>query len=90
MRKILKRWKNTSIFSIAAILIITVVALVHNPIPYSIDWTDPNLITTDDTWQVSLALGVRGYSGSDLTVAPGTDARTILGESAVLDVEASA
>ena len=75
--------------SIAAILIITIVALAHNPLPYSIDWTNPNLITTDNTWSVSNALGVRGYSGSDIAAGPGTDARTVLGESAVLNVKAN-
>ena len=89
MKQILMRWKNNFILSVAAILVVVIVVLGHNQIPYSIDWTNPNLITQDNTWSVSEALGVRGYSGADLTVAPGTDARTILTESTVLDVDAN-
>ena len=89
MKEIFKKRRNAFISSIFAILSITVVALAHNPIPYSIDWTNPNLIFADNVWQVSSALGVRGYSGSDIAVAAGTDARTVLGESTVLNVRAN-
>ena len=89
MRKIVMKRRNAFILSIFAILVISLVAFAHNPIPYSIDWTNPNLITMDDTWSVSSALGVRGYSGSDIVAPAGTDARTILAESTMLNVRAN-
>ena len=98
MGKILKRRKNAFILSIFTFVIISVFTLsdellllveAHNLIPYSIDWTDTNLITVDNNWSVSDDLGARGYSGSDTPVTPGQDARTFLTESLVVDVDAN-
>ena len=86
---ILKRRRNAFVLSIFTILIISIIALAHNAIPYSIDWTNTNLITTDNVWSVSNELGVRGYSGADTPVASGTDARTVLPESLILNVKAN-
>jgi len=62
----------------------------HLSIPYSIDWSNTNLITTDNVWDLSSPdLRVRGYSGADIIVAPGTDARTVLPDSAILNVKAN-
>ncbi|MDQ3711817.1 MAG: hypothetical protein M3388_06320 [Acidobacteriota bacterium] len=61
----------------------------HVALPYSIDWTNTNLITTDNVWIESAELSVRGYSGADIPVAPGTDARTVLAESLILNVKAN-
>ncbi|MBA4123392.1 MAG: VCBS repeat-containing protein [Acidobacteria bacterium] len=61
----------------------------HNAIPYSINWTNTNLITTDNVWSVNAELGVRGYSGADTPVVPGTNARTVLPESLILNVKAN-
>jgi len=88
MKTLIKR-KNAFILSIFTILTISIFSFsdrlmllieAHNPIPYSINWTNPNLILTDNVWEVSAELGVRGYSGADITAAPGTDARTVLVE----------
>jgi hypothetical protein len=98
MRTTLKKRKNAFILSIFATLVIGIFSFAdelmllveaHNSIPYSIDWTNTNLIVTDNTWSVSNELGVRGYSGSDTPVIPGTDARTVLPESFALDVDAN-
>jgi len=98
MRTILKKRNNAFILSIFTFLMIGIFTFsdkymllveAHNTIPYSIDWTNTNLITTDNTWSVSSELGVRGYSGSDTPVAPGTDARTFLTQSLVVDVDAN-
>jgi len=88
MKTLLKR-KNAFILSLFLILIVSIITLAHNPIPYSIDWTNTNLITTDNVWSVSGELGVRGYSGADTPVVPGTDARTVLPESLILNVKAN-
>lgn len=58
------------------------------PIPFSQNWTNINLITVDDNW--SGVPGIIGYRGDDLTTAVGTDPRTILADgSAVVDVIAN-
>lgn len=58
------------------------------PIPFSQNWTNINLITVNDDW--SSVPGIIGYRGDDLTTAIGTDPRTILADgSAVIDVIAN-
>src|SRR5262249_51876776 len=56
---------------------------------FSQDWSNKNLITTDDTW--SGVPSILGYRGDDLTAATGTDPQTILadGTSTPLDVNAN-
>ncbi len=76
-----------SIFSFSDRLMLLVEA--HNLIPYSINWTNTNLITTDNVWIENAELVVRGYSGADIAAAPGTDARTVLAESLILNVKAN-
>ena len=97
MKNLMKR-KNAFILSIFTFLFIGIFSFTnelmllveaHNSIPYSIDWTNTNLITVDNTWSVSIELGVRGYSGADTPIVPGTDARTFLTESLILDVDAN-
>jgi hypothetical protein len=44
-------------------------------LPFSQDWSNTGLITTDDDW--SGVPGVIGYRGDDLTTATGTDPQTI-------------
>jgi len=51
------------------------------------DWTNIGQITANDNW--SGVPFVIGYRGDDLTTATGTDARTITGTSAVVDVNAN-
>ena len=98
MRTTFKKRKNAAVLSIFTFLMIcvftfsnnlTVLVKAHNSIPYSIDWTNTNLIVTDNTWSVSAELGVRGYAGADTPVVPGADARTVLAESLILDVDAN-
>ncbi len=47
-----------SIFSFSDRLMLLVEA--HSALPYSINWTNTNLITTDNVWTESEELGVRG------------------------------
>ncbi len=99
MMKILMKRKNAFILSIFTILTISIFSFsdrfmllveAHLSIPYSIDWTNTNLITTDNVWDLNnTELRIRGYSGADITAAPGTDARTILPDSAILNVKAN-
>lgn len=49
--------------------------------PYTQDWSNPDLITTNDDW--SGVTGVQGYLGQDLTTSTGTDPQTLTGESAL-------
>lgn len=50
--------------------------LVAQPIPFTQNWTNPALITTNDDW--SAVPGIIGYRGDALTGSTGTDPQTIL------------
>ncbi|MBK7992199.1 MAG: VCBS repeat-containing protein [Blastocatellia bacterium] len=57
-------------------------------LPFSQNWSNTGLITTDDNW--NNVAGIVGYRGDDLTAATGTDPQTILGEGTpVIDVIAN-
>lgn len=58
-------------------------------LPFSQDWTDTGLITTNDDW--SRVPGIVGYMGTDLTTANSVDPQTVLAadEPGVLDVIAN-
>jgi predicted extracellular nuclease/2',3'-cyclic-nucleotide 2'-phosphodiesterase (5'-nucleotidase family) len=49
--------------------------------PYSQDWSNGALITTNDDW--SGVTGVQGYLGQDITTSTGVDPQTLTGESAL-------
>ena len=51
------------------------------------NWSNAGLITTDDNW--SGVPSIVGYRGDDLTTSTGTDPRTIVTSSAVVDVNAN-
>ncbi|MBN1136164.1 MAG: DUF11 domain-containing protein [Anaerolineae bacterium] len=59
------------------------------PLPFSQDWTNTNLVTADDDW--SGVPGVMGYRGDGLTGATGTDPQTLLmdGTDTPVDVNAN-
>ena len=50
-------------------------------LPFSQDWTDTGLITTDDDW--SGVPGIVGFLGQDITTATGVDPQTLLTDSTV-------
>ena len=54
-------------------------------LPFSQDWSDTGLITTDDDW--SGVPGVIGYRGDDLTTATGTDPQTITADGSATPVD---
>ena len=57
-------------------------------LPFSQNWSNTGLITTDDNW--NNVPGIVGYRGDDLTANTGTDPQTILGEGTpVIDVIAN-
>jgi len=53
--------------------------------PFSQDWSNTGLITTDDDW--SGVPGVIGYRGDDLTTATGTDPQTITADGSATPVD---
>lgn len=57
-------------------------------LPFSQNWSNINLITTNDDW--SAVPGIVGYRGDDLTVATGTDPRTILNDGATTPIDVNA
>jgi DNA/RNA endonuclease G (NUC1) len=58
-------------------------------LPFSQNWTNTGLITTDDNW--SGVPGIVGFRGDGLTGSTGVDPQTVLGEGAapVVDVNAN-
>jgi predicted extracellular nuclease len=59
------------------------------PLPFSQNWSDPNLITVDDDW--SGVPGIVGYRGDNLTAANDVDPQTVVadGSPPVVDVMAN-
>jgi hypothetical protein len=59
------------------------------PLPFSQNWSDTGLISTNDDW--TGVLGIMGYRGDNLTSATGTDPQTILqpDDPGVVDVNAN-
>jgi len=59
------------------------------PLPFSQDWSNQDLITTDDDW--SGVPGIVGFRGDGLTSATDVDPQTVLGEGSppVVDVTAN-
>jgi uncharacterized protein len=54
-------------------------------LPFSQDWSNTGLITTDDDW--SGVPGVIGYRGDDLTTATGTDPQAITADGSATPVD---
>lgn len=57
-------------------------------LPYSQNWTDTSLITTDDDW--SGVSGVVGYRGDGLTSSNDVDPRTVLADGTTTPVDVNA
>ncbi len=100
MNRISRKLKKFTALTLAAVTTIGVINFadigtfranadtVAQPLPFSQNWTNINLITANDDW--SGVPGIIGYRGDDLTVATGTDPRTLLADgSAVIDVIAN-
>lgn len=62
--------------------------LVAQPIPFTQNWTNAGLITTDDDW--SGVPGIIGYRGDELTSATGVDPQTILIDGSMTPVDVNA
>src|SRR5262249_12064334 len=82
-------WKNIVTVSILLLLasaggVLIRIAKADNTaqtLPFSQDWTNTGLITTNDNW--SGVPGIEGYLGQDITTSTGTDPQTLLGTSAL-------
>src|SRR5690349_20234199 len=51
------------------------------PLPFSQDWSNAALITTNDSW--TGIMGVQGFLGQDITTTTGIDPQTLLSVSSV-------
>ncbi len=58
------------------------------PLPFSQNWTDTGLITSNDDW--SGVPGIVGYRGDSLTGSTGTDPQTILADGSATPVDVNA
>src|SRR6187549_2877472 len=54
-------------------------------LPFSQNWTNTGLITTDDNW--AGVPGVIGYRGDDITTVTGTDPQTLLSDGTTTPVD---
>ncbi|MDO8365752.1 MAG: hypothetical protein Q7T20_03065, partial [Saprospiraceae bacterium] len=75
-----------------ALLVFSCVAFgqVPQPLPFSQNWGNPNLITVDDDW--SGVPGIQGRRGDNITAGTGVDPQTLLAadDPGVVDVDAQA
>jgi len=62
--------------------------LVAQPVPFTQNWSNTGLITTDDDW--SGVPGIIGYRGDNLTTAIGVDPQTILADGSATPVDVNA
>ncbi|HEX6126264.1 MAG TPA: DNA/RNA non-specific endonuclease [Pyrinomonadaceae bacterium] len=62
--------------------------LVAQPVPFTQNWTNTGLITTDDDW--SGVPGIIGYRGDNLTGGTGTDPRTLVADGSATPVDVNA
>ena len=71
------------ITTLAYVWIITthISAQTPQPLPFTQNWTNTGLITTNDNW--SGVPGIVGFLGQDMTTTTGTDPQTLLGVSAL-------
>ncbi len=91
MKKLKAVWSMTLIIAVVtfyfAAIQKNVVSANNTPqtLPFSQNWSNIGLITIVDDW--SGVPGVIGYRGDDLTVATGTDPRTILADGSATPVD---
>lgn len=69
-------------------LTVTQPPLTAQPLPFSQNWSNTNLITTNGDW--SSVPGIIGYRGDNLTPNTGTDPQTILAEGSTTPVDITA
>ena len=62
--------------------------LVAQPVPFTQNWSNTGLITTDDDW--SGVPGIIGYRGDNLTTGIGVDPQTILADGSATPTRSSA
>ncbi len=62
--------------------------LVAQPVPFTQNWSNINLITTDDDW--AAVPGIIGYRGDDLTTSIGVDPQTIVIDGSLTPVDVNA
>ena len=60
---------------------------VAQPLPFSQDWTNIGLVTTDDSW--AGVPGVIGYRGDGLTAASDVDPQTVTADGSTTPVDAT-
>ncbi|MBX3060338.1 MAG: ExeM/NucH family extracellular endonuclease [Anaerolineae bacterium] len=91
----MSRVRQITLFCLACLLLVGVVNgriqadNTAQPPPFAQDWSNPNLIITDDDW--SGVPGIIGFRGDNLTTATGTDPQTLLNDDVpgVVDVNAN-
>lgn len=95
MEGIMSRVRQVILFCLACLVFVglghgrTQADNTAQPMPFVQDWSNPNLIITDDDW--SGVPGIIGFRGDNLTTATGTDPQTLLNDDVpgVVDVNAN-
>jgi hypothetical protein len=67
---------------------IDLLAQTPQPLPFSQNWTNTGMITTNDDW--SGVAGIIGYRGDDITTATGADPQTLLVDGTTTPVDVNA
>lgn len=94
MKKLRKLWCLTALAATGTFFLAgfhdVAVSANNTPqtLPFSQNWTDTGLITTDDTW--TNVPGIVGYRGDDLTIVTGADPRTLLADGSATPVDVNA
>src|ERR671911_1994783 len=88
-RRIVKSWRVGLAVLVSVGLLVCVAPAGADTaapsLPFSQDWSNTGLITTDDDW--SGVPGVIGYRGDDLTTATGTDPQAITADGSATPVD---
>ncbi len=100
MNKSLDKWRKPTILGLVMLLTIGVAHFTGagnvsvkadsnaQTLPFSQNWSNAGLITTDDDW--SGVPGIIGYRGDDLVTGVDTDLRTILADGSATPVDVNA
>ena len=78
----MNRTKNLLVWLFCIVLVYQVNAQTAQTLPFTQDWSNTGLITTNNVW--TGVPGIIGYRGDDITAATGVDPQTLLGEGTIV------
>ncbi len=97
MKNNISKWEKFTILCLTAFMALGLINFVKTvveannapqPLPFSQNWSNVNLITVDDDW--SMVPGIVGFRGDDIVVVTDTDLRTIVADGSGTPVDVNA